>query len=194
MINERMYDLGIELRDDGSIDLEQDAGCGEVSRVDLHPCQIRLLAELAGLLTPDPTARLSARHVGRLRALYERLEEIRRFYLDEIIDHCGSGIEFSLHLRAIEDLTEEMLADVEAVDGGNNAGSVTPALPEAVTECHEKSAVISVTPKCGRPKKEDALTPAERQRAHRAKQVDLPLTSKGPTAASHEQFDGATAH
>ena len=50
MINEKMYDLGIELLDDGNINLEQDAGYGEMSRITLHPSQLRLIAERTGLL------------------------------------------------------------------------------------------------------------------------------------------------
>jgi hypothetical protein len=37
MLTERMSDLTIEQNEDGSITLEQDGGCGEVWRIDLHP-------------------------------------------------------------------------------------------------------------------------------------------------------------
>lgn len=64
---EKMYDLGIEFLDDGQINLEQDAGCGEVHRVTLHQVQLRLLAERAGLLEPATLPRGFQRRIERLR-------------------------------------------------------------------------------------------------------------------------------
>lgn len=166
-----MFDLAIAPLQNGGFQLSQQGSrLDEPDVIELHPLQVRYLAERAGLLpAPDPDLldRLSARHVGRLRALFERLEEIRCFYLDEILDHCGSGIEFSLHLRALEDLVDEMIADLGAADC--NAETVTTALPAS---SNEKSPAISVTPARGRPKKEDAMTPAERQAKHREKQAE----------------------
>ena len=185
MIDDRMYDLAIKPLQNGGFELEQGIGSGETVLIDLHLLQIRWLAERAGLLPqPDPTLldRLSARHVGRLRALCERLDEIRHFYLDKIIDRCGSGIEFLLHLRALEDLADEMIADV-----GNNADSVTPALP---TPSNEKSTLIPVTPeisKRGRPASGEALTNAERQARHREKQSALPLQPAAAGAGTVER-------
>jgi len=166
MPDERMHDLTIRPLAGGGFELEQRAGgLDEPAVVHLHPAQVRLLAKRAGM---------SARHVGRLQALRERLDEIHRFYIDEIIDRCGSGIEFALHLRAVRDLVDEMLADVETEDGDGNAGSVTQALPAA---SNEKSAAISVTPPAsnrGRPASGKALTNAERQTRHREKQAEAP--------------------
>ncbi len=176
MLDQHMYDLGFEFNDDGNVSLEQDSGCGEVSRIDLHPCQIRLLAERAGLLAaPDPKLldRLSERRVERLRTLAERFDELDSGYRDEIIDRCGAGLEIALHLRAIGALIDDLLEDV------GNAESVTPALP---TSSNEKSAAISVTPPAsdadkkrrGRPAKADALSNAERQARHREKEAEAP--------------------
>ncbi len=184
MTDDSMFDLTLRPLADGGFELEQLAGgLEEPELITLHAVQVRYLAERAGLLpVPDPRIldRMSARHIARLHALQERLGEIRRFYLDEIVDRCGSGIEFGLHLRALEDLTEEMLADVGTADDDSNAPGVSSALPCAVTS-NEKSAAISVTPsKRGRPASGGALTNAERQAKHRARQADLLLTSKEP--------------
>lgn len=53
MSMEKMYDLAFSI-DDQNIRLEQDSGIGEVHVIDLHPVQLRLLAERAGLLEPIP--------------------------------------------------------------------------------------------------------------------------------------------
>lgn len=195
MTEDRMFDLTIKPLEDSGIELWQQNGIDEADVIQLHPCQVRLLAERAGFLpAPDPKLldRMSGRHVGRLRALSDRLDEIRRFYLDEIIDHCGSGIEFALHLRALEDLADEMIEDV-----GGDADGVLLALPAAVTS-NENPLNISVTPdtsKRGRPGTGAALTNAERQAKHRAKQDELlPIASDradavgsntGPRSSDH---------
>jgi len=178
---DHMFDLTIHPLVDGGFQLEQGGWPNEPDLINLHPVQVRLLAERAGLLAaPDPklVIRLSARHVGRLRALVERLDDLRRLYVDEIIDHCGSGIEIALHLRALEDLAQEMIEDVGTEGGDGTAGSITSALPAPSNENSAAISVtpttISVTPKRGRPKKGDALTPAERQRAHREKEAEAP--------------------
>lgn len=174
--DEHMHDLHIRALPGGAFELEQQAGSlEEPAAIHLHPAQVRLLAERAGLLPrPDPKLidRLSSRHVWCLRALVDRLDEIRRFYLDEIFDHCASSVEISLHLRALEDLADELLLDV-----GGNAGCVTPTLPVTSNEKSAESASISVTspaPKRGRPTTGIAMTNAERQARHREKQPEVP--------------------
>ena len=169
-----MYDLTIAPLVDGGFELEQRAGgLDEPALIHLHPAQVRLLAECAGLLAaPDPKLldRMSDRHIGRVRALAERIDELRRLYLDEIIERCGDGIEIALHFRALGDLVDELMYDLgfELVEA-DNAESVTPALP---APSNEKSAAISVTPpavKRGRPASGEALSNAERQARHREK-------------------------
>lgn len=44
----QIYDLAYEVDEDGSVNVEQDAGCGEVSRITLHPIHVRLIAEQVG--------------------------------------------------------------------------------------------------------------------------------------------------
>lgn len=69
-MSERMYDLEFEQLDDGTIRLEQKDYSGDSCIVDLHPCQLRYIAESAGLLparavqvlTPAPAAEGQAMH------------------------------------------------------------------------------------------------------------------------------------
>lgn len=76
---EKMLDLGIEFLEVGIIRLEQSSGCGETVLIDLHPCQLRLLAERAGLLEPVPAAtwpRGFQRRIERLRNHAENLWQL----------------------------------------------------------------------------------------------------------------------
>jgi len=74
----KIYDLAYEINGD-TISLEQDMGCGDVSRIDLHPIHLRLLAEEAGLLAPssnieaDRTIRLLCR---QMRILFHRIDQL----------------------------------------------------------------------------------------------------------------------
>lgn len=178
-----MLDLAIEDLPDGAFELrQQDGSLDEPCRILLHRVQVALLAERAGLLpapAPGLLDRLHARHVGRLHALYDRLAEIRRFHLDGIIDRYADGIEFALHLRALEDLADEMLEDI---------GTAPPAEP--APECHAVTASNGVTRKPGPKPSGKALTDAERQARHRAKQGEL-LPIAGTTQASADTAAGA---
>lgn len=166
-MTDSMLDLVIRPMEDGGVELCQFGGRldDDPDKIHLHRVQVALLAECAGLIpapAPGLLDRLTARHVARIHALRDRLHNLYDLYNDEIIDRCGSGIEISLHLEAIRDLVYEMIEDI---------GTAPPAEP--VTKKNETSAVISVTPaKRGISKH---CSPAERQRAHRAKQGELHL-------------------
>jgi hypothetical protein len=53
---ERIFNLEIRLLADGSVELSQDAGCGEISSVTLHVSQVRYLFEKARLTSPADEA------------------------------------------------------------------------------------------------------------------------------------------
>lgn len=75
----QIYDLAYEVDEDGSVQLEQSAGCGEVSRITLHPVHVRLLAEEAGLLAPSSNIeadRTIARLCRQMRILHSRIDEL----------------------------------------------------------------------------------------------------------------------
>lgn len=55
MMTEHMYDVGVEFLEDGNARIEQSAGSLEgATYIDLHPVQVRLLAERMGLLNTQP--------------------------------------------------------------------------------------------------------------------------------------------
>ncbi len=161
---DRMFDLIIKSLENGGFELWQQSGIDESDVIELHPAQVRLLAERAGLLAaPDPKLldRLSAAHIRRLLALRDRLSELFDFYHDEILDRCSSGIEISLHLRAISDLVDELVEQIDAAERGRGEEKPAPS--------NEKSPDISVTPTPstrGRPATGNALTNADRQARH----------------------------
>lgn len=75
----QIYDLSYEVDEDGGVNLEQDAGCGEVSRITLHPVHVRLLAEEAGILAPSSNIeadRTIARLSRQMRLLFERIDQL----------------------------------------------------------------------------------------------------------------------
>jgi hypothetical protein len=51
----QMHDLNFGQLEDGTIRLEQRDYCGEPTLVDMHPCQLRHVAESVGLLVPAAT-------------------------------------------------------------------------------------------------------------------------------------------
>lgn len=74
----KIYDLAYEVNGD-TINLEQDSGCGEVSRIDLHPIHLRLLAEEAGILAPSSNIeadRTIARLCRQMRVLFQRIDQL----------------------------------------------------------------------------------------------------------------------
>lgn len=116
MMADHFPDLTIRPLDGGSFELEQAWGVDDPERLEIHPAQIRLLAERAGLLPqPDPKLleRMSRAHIRRVRELRERFDEFASHYWDEIIERCGDGIEISLHLRAIDSLLGDLMAELE---------------------------------------------------------------------------------
>lgn len=76
MAMSKMYDLAWEVNGE-QITLEQDAGIGEVVRMDLHPAHVRLLATECGLLQGDLNAwRRVATLERRLCVLRDRVAEL----------------------------------------------------------------------------------------------------------------------
>jgi len=155
---DHMFALRISELADGGFELRQQGGSlEEPSRIVLHPVQVRLLAERAGLIQrPAPTLPQIRRDLERIRDaaadLFHLLASVPCFppQADEDDDVRGA--------RELVERIDDLLDDIEA------------------EQCNGNSAAISVTPtKRGRPKKEDALTPAERQAKHRAKQTELQL-------------------
>jgi len=170
-----MLDLVIKPLQNGGFELGQQSGLDDECRIELHAVQIRLLAERAGLLpAPDPKLldRLTAAHVRRLLAVRDRLSELLDSYHDEILDRCGSGIEISLHLRAISELVDELVDEIGTIDVGSDEGKPAESNDKS-PESNDKSDEIRRDPtpsRRGRPERGNALSNAERQARHRDKQ------------------------
>ncbi len=194
-MTDRMYDLTIRPLQDGGLELEQSAGSlDEPAVIHVHAAQLRLLAERAGLLAaPEPGMQLTARHRRWMLRLANLVDELGRLHLDEIIERCAYGLEFALRLRAIEDVLDDLMfslaferiPDEEASNAAAGSEAERHAIPAAnsVTKTAD-----SVTTRPGPKPSGNALSDAERQRRHRAKerQAELPalLTEEAAVEAS----------
>ncbi len=75
----KIYDIAYEVDAAGNVQLEQDAGFGEVSRIELHPIHVRLLAERVGILAPSSDIeadRAIARLCRQMRILHARIDQL----------------------------------------------------------------------------------------------------------------------
>ena len=124
----KIFDLSFEI-DGDAIELEQDAGCGEVNRICLHPVHVRLLAEQTGLLAPssnieaDATIARLSRH---LRTLHDRIDR-----LDDWIRQKAENGREDLEAESIFSYATWELSSSFIEDLVGNAAGVTPALPAA---------------------------------------------------------------
>lgn len=75
----QFYDLSFEQLDDGTIRLEQKDYCGESCVIDLHPCQLRHIAEQAGLLSPAPVVAWPRGFLRRVERFHIHLAELADF-------------------------------------------------------------------------------------------------------------------
>ena len=75
MTTEKMQDLTFQQFSDGTVRLEQSSGLDDPAIVDLHPSQLRHVAEAVGLLEPSKLP-------DQPRALKKRLERLRGRLVD----------------------------------------------------------------------------------------------------------------
>lgn len=126
-----MYDLKIEPRPDGLIKLTQGIGSGDEDVLALHPVQVRLLAEHAGVL---PVGDIEARRtIARLcrwvRILADRIDRLDDMMLaigekgHEDVDQECAFSEASL------ELANEFLAELPDAANPTNFGSVSGGNP-----------------------------------------------------------------
>lgn len=106
---ERIYQLDFKVNADGSIDLEQDAGYGEVDRITLHPCHVRYLFEQSGHLLPTMAADEQCKRLARqMRHVHAALAKGRG---------CGQGVDEAItKLAAYIDALPESLANPAPCD------------------------------------------------------------------------------
>lgn len=109
----KIFDIAYEVGGD-SVLLEQDMGCGEVHRIELHMIHLRLLAEKTGLVPAvDPDAeRTIARLCRQMRLLFERIDTLHDWLVNHS-DHKHADLSYELsHSRATWDLANEFCADL----------------------------------------------------------------------------------
>lgn len=164
-----MYALSWDIGADGMVRLEQPCGCDEPAVIDLHPAQLRVLCEQTGILEAAPLPVLEKRLVARFRGLLAALEFLAEdVWLNEIVEEVSDGLAYEIAMRHCLDDFRELAQMV----GANAAQG-----EEEGAAGNENPAAISVTEKArpGRPATGKAMTSAERQAKHRAKQQELSL-------------------
>jgi len=112
-MTEHISNLNIEFEDDGSVALEQDC-TGNISRIWIHPIQLRYLAEKAGLVeTSDPQAlRTIARLKRQMLALNERVGHLA-YYLANHSDSEHANLDYEqTYTAATADIAAEFCADL----------------------------------------------------------------------------------
>lgn len=110
----RIDDLSYEINGDW-VNLEQGAGCGEVSYLTLHRIHLAHLVREAGLPVPDDGAqRTIAKLAARLRKLRERID--RAAYVIGEVDSLSEDEEASteqLEVWYLRDLAEDLTDDLD---------------------------------------------------------------------------------
>lgn len=131
----RMYDLAWQIEGD-NIRLTQDNGCGEVSTVDLHPCQLRLLAERAGLLSPAPAVEWPRGFERRLLRLQTDIGYLADdVWVVEICERLSDGLAYRIGINAALDTINDLLLDTGILpDNGENDDEATRDDPCARTD------------------------------------------------------------
>ena len=116
-----MFDLTYAQDADGTIRLEQRDYCGESSIIDLHPAQLRHIAESAGLLVPAAPGNCSTLE-RRFRIVAGQLAEfaLDDVYRTEILERCADGLYYLTKLDAVVTLADEFLTDL-GITGQNQS-------------------------------------------------------------------------
>lgn len=157
-------DIAFEI-DGDLVRIEQSAGCGEVTSVDLHRLHLRHLAELLG----SARSGLEYRVERALLRLWVRLDQMTDdCWLDEVVHCVGDGLTYETYAIDARNILSDILEDlgIEAATCEAEEAARAPS--------NDKSVEISVTQSGrGRPSTGQALSNAERQARHRAKQADL---------------------
>lgn len=179
-MTEIMFDLTFDQLDDGTIRLEQRDYCGGSVIIDLHPAQLRLLAEKAGLLAINPPAAWPRGFLRRLERLRGMADDLGRLLYSAPCFPPGSVTDDVASAGHLMDAFDDLMADYFDDEEGAPADS------------NDKSGGISVTSatatataaKRGRPPKGQALSNAERQARHREKQDGLTTTDSNTDLAA----------
>lgn len=104
-------DINFEIVGD-NINLEQDIGCGQVHSVGLHRIHFDHIASKLGVPSLTITAETIKRRLEIIESRINALADAEH-YRKEIIERCGSGIEFITELDAACALATEFLSDID---------------------------------------------------------------------------------
>jgi hypothetical protein len=128
-MTESIPSLEITTLPNGNLRLE-DRSYGDGAIVDVHPCQVRLLAERLSLVpTSDVQA---ARHIAalsrRLKVLHERIDRLSDYLLNHS-DHSHADLSWELtYCTATLDIADEFVADLH--DAPSDRNPIAPKSPE----------------------------------------------------------------
>lgn len=111
----QFYDLNIETLDDGTIRLEQRDYCGESVIVDLHPQQVRHIANGLSVVTHQAQSNGTAERIATLERrmcwMRDRFEECYAALPSDMHKRCPEAPEFHAWLMASIDVATEFCAD-----------------------------------------------------------------------------------
>lgn len=167
---EAMHSLDVESDSDGMIWIEQTrlGGMGGTdAAIELHPSQAAWLTARLQQMTGQGETRELATLRRRMLTLYRKLIDLTgHFAWDDLFKRSAYADDLFKDVDLTAELANEFVADllVPAKEIDHDDG-----------QRNENSTAISVTPevtKCGRPATGAAMTNAERQAKHRAKQKE----------------------
>lgn len=142
---EQMFDLSFDRMTDGTIRLYQSDYAGESASIDMHPAQLRLIAERVGLLTPANVPAWPEGFQRRLERLRERLAYLAApCWLNEIIDRLDDGLAFEVGLTAALDDLEDLLIELPLETSG------APVRPESAPMVEPAASSESAAPLTGK--------------------------------------------
>lgn len=164
---------GLDYEVDGDlIHLEQNDS-GNVDRIVLHRLHLRHLAEKMGIAHPG----LQYQQERALLRLWGKLSLLAAdCYLDEIVERCGDGVAYQSHALDARNILSDILEvlGIEAPTFEDEEAARAPSNEKSPRNDKSADAGISVSQSGrGRPSTGQALSNAERQARHRAKQADL---------------------
>ena len=128
----KIYDMAFEVEGENIL-LEQDAGCGDVSRITLHRTQVALLAEQMGVVRAPldvEAAQTIATMTRRLNVLRERIDHMA-YWLANHSDSRHADLSYEqTYATATADIANEFCHDLPAA----SSGLLVEAIPDAETE------------------------------------------------------------
>ena len=113
----KIYDLAFEVEGE-NIQLEQDAGCGEVSRITLHRTQVALLAEQMGVVRAPldvEAAQTIATLTRRLNVLRDRIDHMAHWLANHSDSRHADLTYEQTYATATADIANEFCHGLSAV-------------------------------------------------------------------------------